>query len=239
MSPTPDPATPLSADKQTLLALRKLRARVDELERARSEPIAIIGVGCRFPGGADGPDAYWRLLHEGGDAIVEVPPDRWDIDAFYDPDPEAPGKMYTRYGGFIDRPDRFDPQFFGISPREAISIDPQHRLMLEVSWEALEHAGQNPDRLAGEAVGVFVGISTGDYGMLHTQRADPTLIDTYFGIGNATNAAAGRVSYTLGLQGPSMAVDTACSSSLVAVHEPPQRRLPHGACRRREPHPLA
>src|SRR5437764_1230595 len=100
MSRTPDPASGLSADKQTLLALRKLRARVDELERARSEPIAIVGVGCRFPGGADSPDAYWRLLHDGVDAISEVPRDRWDIDAFYDPDPDAPGKMYTRYGGF-------------------------------------------------------------------------------------------------------------------------------------------
>jgi acyl transferase domain-containing protein/acyl carrier protein len=230
MSRTPEPASNLSADQQTLLALRKLRARVDELERVRSEPIAIVGVGCRFPGGADGPDAYWRLLHDGVDAIAEVPRDRWDIDEFYDPDPDAPGKMYTRHGGFIERPDQFDPQFFGISPREAISIDPQHRLILEVCWEALEHAGQNPDRLHGEAVGVFVGISTGDYGMLHMQRADPTLVDTYFGIGNAANAAAGRVSYTLGLQGPSMAVDTACSSSLVAVHLACQS-LRNGDCR--------
>jgi acyl transferase domain-containing protein/acyl carrier protein len=229
MSTPPDPST-LSAEKQALLALRKLRARVDELERARSEPIAIVGIGCRFPGGVNGPDEYWRLLREGTDAISEVPSDRWDIDEFYDPDPDAPGKMYTRHGGFIAEPDRFDPHFFGISPREAVSIDPQHRLILEVSWEALEHAGQNPDRLHGESVGVFVGISTSDYGLLHVQRADPTLVDTYFGIGNAANAAAGRVAYTFGFQGPAMAVDTACSSSLVAVHVACQS-LRSGDCR--------
>jgi acyl transferase domain-containing protein len=216
MSHPPD-SPGFSADKQALLAIRKLRSRVEELERARSEPIAIVGVGCRFPR-ASGPDAYWRLLRDGTDAITEVPPDRWDIDEYYDADPDAAGKMYTRHGGFIQNPDQFDAHFFGISPREAVSIDPQHRLILEVSWEALEHAGQNPDRLHGESVGVFVGISTSDYGMLHVQRGDPTLVDTYFGIGNAANAAAGRVAYTFGLQGPAMAVDTACSSSLVAIH---------------------
>ena len=230
MSRTPDPPGDLSADKQTLIALRKLRARIDELERARTEPIAIVGVGCRFPGGASGPDAYWRLLRGGVDAITEVPPDRWDIDEYYDPDPDAAGKMYTRHGGFIEHPEQFDPAFFGISPREAVSIDPQHRLILEVSWEALEHAGQDPERLQGEPVGVFIGISTGDYGAMHLQRADPALVDTYLGIGNAANAAAGRVSYTLGLQGPSMAVDTACSSSLVAVHLACQS-LRSGDCR--------
>ena len=230
MSRTPAQSTEVSADRQALLALRKLRARVDELERCHSEPIAIVGIGCRFPAGADGPDAYWRLLHDGVDAIADVPAERWDIDEFYDPDPDAPGKMYTRYGGFIERPDQFDARFFGISPREATSIDPQHRLILEVSWEALEHAGQNPNRLNGESVGVFVGISTSDYAMLQMQRADPALVDIYFGIGNAANAAPGRVSYTLGLQGPSVAVDTACSSSLVAVHLACQS-LRNGDCR--------
>ncbi len=229
MSDKPD-STSLSAEKQALLALRKLRARIDELERVQSEPIAIVGIGCRFPGGADGPEAYWDLLRDGRDAISQVPADRWDIDAFYDADPDAPGKMYTRHGGFIASPGAFDARFFGISPREAVNIDPQHRLILEVSWEALEHAGQNPDRLHGENVGVFVGISTGDYAMLHVQRADPTKVDTYFGIGNAPNAAAGRVSYTLGFQGPSLAVDTACSSSLVAVHLACQS-LRNGDCR--------
>lgn len=185
---------------------------------AEYEPIAIVGIGCRFPGGADDPETFWRQLAEGIDAIREVPPERWDVEQFYDPDPEAPGKMYTRRGGFLTSVDSFDPRFFGIAPREAVSMDPQQRLLLEVAWEALEHAGQPPDRLSGSRTGVFVGITNSDYLQLQVKLDDPTRITAYTAMGSALNFAAGRLSYLLGLQGPSMAVDTACSSSLVALH---------------------
>ena len=170
-------------------------------------PIAIIGIGCRFPG-ADGPSAFWRLLSDGVDAIAGVPPDRWDAD---DSAPAA-----TRWAGFLDQVDQFDPQFFGISPREAARMDPQQRLLLEVAWEAMEDAGQVPERLAGSRAGVFVGISTNDYGNL--QLGQPALIDAYSATGNALSVAANRLSYFYDFRGPSMAIDTACSSSLVAIH---------------------
>ena len=181
-----------------------------------SEPIAVVGLGCRFPG-ADGPEAFWRLLADGVDAVGAVPRARWDMDAFFDPDPDAPGKIYTRRGGFLAAVDQFDAAFFGIAPREAVSLDPQQRLLLEVAWEALENAALAPDRLAGSATGVYVGISTSDYGQL-LSLSGASNIDTYYGTGNTLSAAAGRLSYVLGLRGPSLAVDTACSSSLVAVH---------------------
>ena len=177
--------------------------------------IAIVGMGCRFPG-ADGPAAFWRLLRDGVDAVREVPADRWDVEALYDPDPRAPGKMSTRWGGFLERIDGFDAGFFSISPREAMRMDPQQRLLLEVAWEALEDAGIDPDALAGSSTGVFVGISASDYGQL--QFADPGLSDAYAGTGGALSIAANRLSYVLDLRGPSMAIDTACSSSLVALH---------------------
>ncbi|WP_437760883.1 SDR family NAD(P)-dependent oxidoreductase [Sorangium sp. So ce1389] len=183
-----------------------------------NEPIAIIGLGCRFPGGADDPDTFFQLLLEGWDAITEVPKDRWDIDAYYSPDPDAPGKMSTRHGGFLRDIRGFDPEFFGIAPREAAGMDPQHRLLLEVSWEALERAGVPREKLAGSQTGVFVGILGSDYHLRRLQRDDPKQMDAYFGTGVLGSAAAGRVSYALGLQGPAMVVDTACSSSLVAVH---------------------
>jgi acyl transferase domain-containing protein len=146
--------------KRALFALKDMRTKLDAIEQAKTEPIAIIGMACRFPGDANTPEAFWRLLYNGADAISEVPPDRWDIEAFYDPDPEVPGKMYTRWGGFLKQVDQFDPQFFGISPREAMSLDPQQRLLLEVSWEALERAGLAADKLAESQTGVFLGIST-------------------------------------------------------------------------------
>lgn len=178
------------------------------------EPIAIVGIGCRFPG-ADGPEAFWRLLSGGVDATSEVPADRWDVDAFYSPDPSVPGTAVTRRGGFLDAVDQFDFQFFGISPRESAQMDPQQRLLLEVAWEALEDAGQVPDALAGSRTGVFVGISTNDYGFL--RLGQPQLVDAYTGTGNALSIAANRLSYTFDFHGPSLSVDTACSSSLVAV----------------------
>ncbi|MBC6936368.1 MAG: acyltransferase domain-containing protein [Chloroflexi bacterium] len=206
----------LSPVKRALLELREMRARLDELQDRQHEPIAIIGAGLRFPGGANDLESFWRLLRDGVDAITEVPPDRWDINAYYDPDPMKPGKMSTRFGGFLDGIDLFDPQFFGISPREAASIDPQQRLLLEVTWEALENAGQSPDRLFGSQTGVFVGISHSDY--LHMIFKDINQIDVYSTTGSALSVAGGRLSYVLGLQGPNISIDTACSSSLVAVH---------------------
>ncbi len=183
--------------------------------RAANEPIAIIGIGCRFPG-ADGPAAFWRLLSDGVDATTEIPTDRWDADAFYDPDPSVPGTAVSRRGGFLRGVDQFDFQFFGISPRESAQMDPQQRLLLEMSWEALEDAGQVPEQLAGSRTGVFVGISTNDYGYL--RLGQPQLVDAYTGTGNALSIAANRLSYVYDFCGPSMAIDTACSSSLVAVH---------------------
>ncbi len=180
-----------------------------------AEPVAVIGLGCRFPKASD-PRAFWRLLTEGGDAIVEVPCDRWNAGAFYDPDPDAPGKANTRWGGFLDGIAGFDATFFGISPREASRQDPQQRLLMEVAWEALEDAGTVPGALADSRTGVFVGISTNEYA--HRQLADPRHIDAYVGTGNALSVAANRLSYHFGFRGPSLAVDTACSSSLVAVH---------------------
>jgi myxalamid-type polyketide synthase MxaE and MxaD len=197
------------------LAVRTLRDRAGGIEVLNAEPIAIIGMGCRFPGGADSPEAFWNLLAAGTDAITEVPSDRWDLGEVYDPDPEAPGKTTSRWGGFLSGIDGFDPAFFGIAPREADSLDPQQRLVLEVAWEALERAGQPPRSLAGSATGLFLGIATLEYG---ETRKDRLRIDPYFGTGNNASVAAGRLSYLLGLNGPAVAVDTACSASLTAVH---------------------
>ena len=181
-----------------------------------SEPIAVVGLGCRFPG-AENPAAFWQLLRSGSSAIAEVPTDRWDIDDYYDPEPGTPGKMYTRYGGFIDSVDQFDPEFFGISPREAERIDPQQRLLLEVVWEALENASIAPSKLSGTQTGVFIGCGNYDYGLLLFGR-DSSNINAYDGTGGAIGITANRLSYTLNLRGPSLSVETACSSSLVATH---------------------
>ncbi|WP_292877327.1 non-ribosomal peptide synthetase/type I polyketide synthase [Nostoc sp. NMS1] len=190
-----------------------------------TEAIAIIGLGCRFPGAKD-PEAFWQLLRDGVDAIQEVPSSRWDNSTFYDPTPAHPGKMNTRWGGFLEQVDQFDPQFFGISPREAEIMDPQQRLLLEVSWEALENAGRIA-HLAESQTGVFIGISNYDYSRLLVNHAAGT--DAYYGTGNALSIAANRLSYLLDLQGPSWVVDTACSSSLVAIHQACQS-LRQGEC---------
>ena len=203
--------------RKAVLTIKTLKDRLQALEAARAEPIAILGLSCRFPG-APTPEAFWQLLRDGVDAVREIPKDRWDIDAYYDPDPDAPGKMYTRYGGFLGDVAGFEPQLFGISPREAEAIDPQHRLLLEVTWEALERAGLSPRGLAGSSTGVFVGISGSEYLRLLLARGEAQ-IDAYYGVGNALNAAAGRIAFALGLEGPALAIDTACSSSLVAVHQ--------------------
>ncbi len=208
--------TPL---QRALYGLKEMRAKLDAMEQANTEPIAIIGMACRFPGGADTPEAYWNLLHNGVNAVTEVPKDRWDIDAYYDPDMDAPGKMNTRWGGFLDTPiDTFDAYFFGISPVELVMLDPQQRLLLEVAWEALENANLPPSKLAGSSTGVFMGMMSLDYGSRLLQSGNPADIDAYFGTGNTIGLAAGRLSYALKLTGPSFALDTACSSALVALH---------------------
>jgi len=193
-------------------------AILHQVLRPADSAIAILGMSCRLPGGVRTPEELWVLLAQGRDAITEVPRERWDVDKYYDPDPERAGKMYSRWGGFIGDLAEFDAGFFGIAPREAASLDPQQRLLLEVSWEALERAALSPDRLLGSRSGVFVGISGSDYGarLLHHRSLEQ--LDAYVGTGNLASVAAGRLAYWLGFGGPTLAVDTACSSSLVAVH---------------------
>ncbi len=195
------------------------RAVLAELLRPAPEPIAIIGIGCRFPGGVTGPDTFWDLLRNGTDAIGEIPADRWQSEAFYDPNPDAPGRMYTRWGGFVHDAGSFDAGFFGISPKEATRMDPQQRMLLEVAWEAFEHAGIALSALEGSQTGVFIGIVPDDYTLLQVDRSCATYADDpYFASGSSSSMASGRLSYLFDLQGPNMAIDTACSSSLVATH---------------------
>ncbi|MEV0275845.1 beta-ketoacyl synthase N-terminal-like domain-containing protein [Streptomyces sp. NPDC050610] len=182
------------------------------------EAIAMVGAGCRFPRGADGLPEFWRLLRAETDAIEEVPPERWDVDRYYDTDPHRRGAMYSRWGSFLDGVDRFDPAFFGIAPREAHEMDPQQRLLLEVAWEALEDAGQSPTALAGTRAAVFTGVIGMDYTLLHARQAGISGIGAWYASGREFSFGPGRLSHVLGLQGPSMSVNTACSSSLVAVH---------------------
>jgi acyl transferase domain-containing protein len=214
--PGPGGDAALTPVKRALLEIRELKAQLAQARGAAREPIAIVGMGLRFPGCAKDAESFATLLWSGTDAIREIPAERWPLDALYAADPDAPGKMTTRHGGFLDEVDRFDAEFFGISPREAATMDPQQRLLLEVAWHALEDAGHAPAGLAGSRTGVYLGISNNDYGRALYAHLDA--IDAYFATGNACSVAAGRLSYFLGLHGPSVAVDTACSSSLVALH---------------------
>lgn len=182
------------------------------------EAIAIIGMSCRFPHGANSPEAYWQLLREGVDAITEVPGTRWEIERYYHPERGQAGKMVTRYGGFLEAVDCFDARFFHMAPREAVYTDPQQRLLLELTWEGMEHAGLAPEAWRNTPTGVFVGIFTHDYELLQVKQSQGAALDTYFATGNSVAMAAGRIAYVFGFQGPAIAVDTACSSSLVALH---------------------
>jgi acyl transferase domain-containing protein len=206
----------MSPIKQALAEIRSLRARLASAESAQRGPIAIVGMGMRFPGDVRDASGFADLLWSARDAVTEIPPQRWPVDALYAQDPDQPGAMTARHGAFLADVDQFDAEFFGISPREAASMDPQQRLILEVAWEALEDSGRSPMGLGGAKIGVYLGIANNDYG--RALFAHPEMIDAYFSTGNSFSVAAGRLSYHLGLQGPSLAIDTACSSALVAVH---------------------
>jgi acyl transferase domain-containing protein/acyl carrier protein len=202
--------------RKSYLKIKKLQEEIGILQQQFKEPIAIVGMACRFPGKVYNPESFWRLLRNGEDAISEIPLDRWNVHALYDPDNTKVGKMSTRWGGFLDDIAAFDAPFFGISPREAAHMDPQQRVFLEVAWEALEDAGQTTTSLAGSQTGVFVGLYGNDYALL--QMTNPDLVDMYSGTGTAHDVVPSRLAYLLDLRGPSIAIDTACSSSLVAVH---------------------
>ncbi|MBX7550312.1 acyltransferase domain-containing protein [Streptomyces sp. tea 10] len=203
--------------KRAYLTMDRLQRQVEEYERARSEPVAIVGTGCRFPGGVTDTASYWRLLAEGTDAVGDIPAGRWDHEAFYDEEAGKPGKIYTRSGAFLDGIELFDHDFFGISRREALAMDPAQRLSLQVCWEALENAGQAPSGLAGSRTGVFMGAASWDY--ITAQLRHPDDVSAYTSSGAAQSFIPARIAYLLDLRGPNLTVDSACSASLVAVHQ--------------------
>src|ERR1700749_3115900 len=217
--------TAASPDRRAIIteALRKiddLTARLEIAEKSDTEPIAGVRIACQLPGGVDSPAQYWQFLKDRGNGVIRVPANRWDADAYYSDDHTRQGTICNREGGFLTswQPDQFDAEFFGISPREAAAMDPQQRLLLEVAWEALENAGITPEGIPNTQTSVFVGLTTFDYSLNAAAMTKPEEADPYISFGNASNFAAGRLSYFLGVHGPAVVIDTACSSSLVAIH---------------------